>query len=310
MNWRKNTQTMHISPKEVEFSDRSYYLPSYEDMDALVASISEVGILNPPVVKESNRGKLIPVLGRRRMKAVIEAGIEGISVLKIGNELPEKNILSLVFWDNFHRIKGNPVATAVMTDRLLSVHEPEVIAQTYLHWMGVPPRGPKISRLRTLASLDESCLRALSSGKIIEKTAILLARLTKEERSILLGFIQIHGWNANKSADALQAIFDLSLIVNKPVNQIVREASEIIDSQSESSDESQRSEMMRNLIRSWKYKDLVEQELLFDKWLEKLQAPCNTRIKTAQSFESEALTLEIKAASKREAEAILKKLNS
>lgn len=308
MNWQENIRSILVHPDEIELSDRTYYLPCYDEIGPLVESISQVGVLSPPVVRKNDDGTLVPVIGRRRLKAAIEARITGVSVLVVNASEPEKNCVSLLFWDNISRIRQNLVTVAVMSACLLNVFDLETVSENYLPWLGVPPRGPRLVRLRSIAKLDERSLRALWSGRIVEKTAVLLAALNIKDRLEMLNFIDRYGWNANKSDEILQAVHDLSILAGKSTTKTICQAIDWVETQHKEEDPVRKSEKMRNLIRSWKFGDLFQHQDLFGQWLQKLDLPRNIRVKPAQSFENQSVSIEVTANSLDHAKKIIQTL--
>ncbi len=309
MSWRQDTRTLLIDPGEIDLSDRAYYLPCYEDIDDLVESVRQVGFLSQPVVRKNDDGTFIPVLGRRRLYAAVKANLRQADMLEIAPDVGQQTLIDLMFWDNLARIRNNLVCTAVMTRKLTEVFEIGLVAEKYLPWIVVPRKGPRIERLKLLASLDERFLRALWHGKIIEKTAALLAGLTHEERSGMLDFIEYFGWNANKASEILQSIHDISVLEGRSVLATISEASAMLEKQRQDSDIVEKAIRMRTLIRAWKARDLVREEISFEKWLETIVLLPNVQLRHAQSFESQSIILEIKACSKDQAAKLIEKLN-
>lgn len=309
MSWRQNTRTLLIDPGEIDLSDTAYYLPCYDDIDDLVESVRQVGFLSQPVVTKNNAGRFIAVLGRRRLYAAVKANIGEAHILEIAPDVGNKTLIDLIFWDNLFRVRNNIVCMAVMTRKLTEVFEIGVVAEKYLPWIGVPRKGPRIERLKLLASLDERVLRALWHGKILEKTAALLAALTYEERSGMLDFIEYFGWNANKASEILQSILDISILAGRSTLETISEATARMEKERPDADVIEKASGMRTLIRAWKSKELVQEEISFEQWLENLVIPPNVQIRHAQSFESRSLIMEIRAGSKGEAVKIIEKLN-
>ncbi len=309
MNWQESTRRERINPADISFSDRTYYLPCYDDQDILVESIREIGILSPPVIKKNDSGLLIPVTGRRRIHAALEAKILKIEVLVADPALTEKQLVNLLFWDNFFRLRNNLVSISVMVARLLQVFEPVEVANRYLPWLGIPPRGPRLERLKLIAGLEERFLKALWSGRILEKTALILAANSFDERVNMLSFIEKYGWNANKSDEILQSVYDLSRLSGSEPAKIIQDAVDRVENANGGTETASRGEQIRSLIRQWKYSGLAESSASFELWLKNLGLPENVRVKPAQSFENESMIIEIRSPSRMETEKMMKKLS-
>lgn len=90
------------------------------DPDALaelVASIREVGILQPPVVRERADGSLELIMGERRMRASIELGLELIPV--IVRATSDDAMLRDALLENLHRSQLNPLEEAAAYQQLM-----------------------------------------------------------------------------------------------------------------------------------------------------------------------------------------------
>ena len=308
MKWQLSTRSISIHPDEIALSDRTYYLPCYDAIGPLVESIRQIGVISPPVVRINDDSALAPVVGRRRIEACSKAGISQLSVFVVDASEPRDKLVNLLFWDNISRIENNTVTVAAMVTRLLDVFDSETVADKYLPWIGVPPRGPRLLKLKTIAQLDDRSQRALWFGRIVEKTALLLAGLNTKDRFEMLNFVERYGWNANKSDEMAQAIYDLSILSGKSVSETISEAIQFVEPQSEQDDPVRKSEKMRNLVKSLRWKDLCQHQDLFNQWLKKLDLPRHIRVKPTISFENDSVSIEITANSLNEADGIIQKL--
>ena len=80
------------------------------DLDALnelSASIKEVGVLQPPVVRDLGNGKYELIMGERRLRASKQAGLKTIPV--IVRQTPDNELLREALLENIHRSQLNPL---------------------------------------------------------------------------------------------------------------------------------------------------------------------------------------------------------
>ncbi|WP_367124832.1 ParB/RepB/Spo0J family partition protein [Streptomyces phytohabitans] len=90
------------------------------DEDALaelVASITEVGLLQPVVVRQLAPGRYELIMGERRWRACREAGLEAIPAIVRATD-DEKLLLDALL-ENLHRAQLNPLEEAAAYDQLL-----------------------------------------------------------------------------------------------------------------------------------------------------------------------------------------------
>ncbi|MBO0831649.1 MAG: ParB/RepB/Spo0J family partition protein [Actinobacteria bacterium] len=88
-----------------------------EALDELSASITEVGLLQPVVVRHLGEGKYELVMGERRLRASQRAGLDAIPA--IVRETPDTDMLRDALLENLHRQQLDPLEEAAAYQQLL-----------------------------------------------------------------------------------------------------------------------------------------------------------------------------------------------
>ena len=88
-----------------------------EAMAELVASIQEVGLLQPIVVRPAGEGQFELVMGERRWRAAQQAGLP--TVPAIVRETRDHNLLRDALLENLHRAQLNPLEEAAAYQQML-----------------------------------------------------------------------------------------------------------------------------------------------------------------------------------------------
>ncbi len=305
MNLLKNMRTAWIKPAQVNFQNLMFWVPSFEVLEPLRASIEQVGILNPPVVKSDEYNIFIPILGRRRLQIAATFKFESVEVRIADSSLNDGDGYLMAFWDNLGRINQDPAVKAHTIKRLLELFPRETIAKNTLPFIDTPARGPKLERLRKIGGLENNILEAVSNGKIQEKSAILFAELPLNERQSLFKLVCNLGLNSNKAFEIISSLFDLSILWKKPVTGLLSDpdAVSILDDPVLSAQE--KASEFRDLLKSWKYPYVYEKQMGFEGWAKEIHPPDNVRMRPAQSFEDDSVTVEIRLDSRTEAEKFL-----
>ena len=78
-----------------------------EAMAELVASIKEIGILQPPVVRQTSPGRYELIMGERRLRAAKLAGLRSIPV--IIRQTADNELLREAIIENIQRSQLNPL---------------------------------------------------------------------------------------------------------------------------------------------------------------------------------------------------------
>ena len=94
---------------------RTYF--DEEALNELIASIKEIGILQPPVVRKVSEGRYELIMGERRLRAAKTAGLTTIPV--IIRQTPDNELLREALIENIHRSQLNPLEEAAAYAGLL-----------------------------------------------------------------------------------------------------------------------------------------------------------------------------------------------
>lgn len=87
-------------------------------LEELIASIKEIGILQPPVVRQVKPGAYELIMGERRLRAAKAAGLKTIPV--IIRQTPDNELLREALIENIHRSQLNALEEAAAYSQLLT----------------------------------------------------------------------------------------------------------------------------------------------------------------------------------------------
>ena len=145
-----------------------------EAMAELVASIKEIGILQPPVVRQTSPGRYELIMGERRFRAAKLAGLRSIPV--IIRQTADNELLREALIENIHRSQLNPLEEAAAYTQLLQdfncTHDE--LAQK------LGRSRPLISNTMRLLNLPASVQSRVASGVISAGHARALLGLSNE----------------------------------------------------------------------------------------------------------------------------------
>ncbi len=146
-----------------------------EQLNELSASIKEVGILQPPVVRALPGGKYELIMGERRLRASKLAGLKTIPV--IVRQTPDNELLREALLENIHRSELNALEEAAAYQNLLTdfgyTHD-ELAAK-------IGKSRPVISNTLRLLNLPASVQRRIAAGVLSAGHARALLSLTDEK---------------------------------------------------------------------------------------------------------------------------------
>jgi len=160
-------------------------------LNELIASIKEIGILQPPVVRQTSPGKYELVMGERRFRAAKAAGLTSIPV--IIRQTPDNELLREALIENIHRSQLNALEEAAAYSQLLTdfncTHDElaqklgrsrPLISNT-IRLMNLPTSVQQKLASGVLSASHARALLGLSDASAIEKLA---ARIVSEGLSV------------------------------------------------------------------------------------------------------------------------------
>jgi ParB family chromosome partitioning protein len=160
-------------------------------LNELIASIKEIGILQPPVVRQTSPGKYELVMGERRFRAAKAAGLTSIPV--IIRQTPDNELLREALIENIHRSQLNALEEAAAYSQLLTdfncTHDElaqklgrsrPLISNT-IRLMNLPTSVQQKLASGVLSASHARALLGLSDASAIEKLA---ARIISEGLSV------------------------------------------------------------------------------------------------------------------------------
>lgn len=150
-----------------------------DSLRELTASIQEVGLLQPPVVREVSRGRYELIMGERRFRAARAAGLTSIPV--IIRQTADNELLREALIENIHRSQLNALEEGAAYSQLLNDFEctHEELAKK------LGKSRPHITNTMRLLNLPPSVQRKVAAGVISAGHARALLGLN-DERDIEL----------------------------------------------------------------------------------------------------------------------------
>ena len=150
-------------------------------LNELIASIKEIGILQPPVVRKVSEGRYELIMGERRLRAAKAAGLTIIPV--IIRQTPDNELLREALIENIHRSQLNPLEEAAAYAGLLTdfgcTHDElatklgrsRPLISNMLRLLNLPPTVQRKVAAGVISAGHARALLGLSDEKEIEKLA-------------------------------------------------------------------------------------------------------------------------------------------
>ena len=160
------------------------------DLDRLVTSLQEVGLLNPIWVRpRPGEARYQVITGARRLQAAAQLGWQEITARLVPEDASDFFCLLVHFFDNAFTRGFNLKEQAELASRLLEYCDRETVAARYLPYLGLPPSPAHLERLIKAAGLEAPWQRLAAQGRLCLSAAARLADWDPEGRAAAWPFL-------------------------------------------------------------------------------------------------------------------------
>jgi ParB/RepB/Spo0J family partition protein len=267
------------------------------DLDRLVASLKEVGLLNPPWVRPQAGGPGFQVVtGARRLRAAAALGWEEVTARLLPAETPDFFCLLVHLMDNAFSREFDLREQADLAARLVGHGDRETAAARYLPYLGLPPSPAHLDRLLKAAGLEAPWQELAAQGRLALTAAARLADWEAADRAAARPF-----WEGLRLSQSKQEEFldQVALLARRqglsPARVLARdELSRALTEPDRTPQE--RTEAVRRQLYQWVYPRFSAARQAFDTALTRLGWKRSPRIRLnpPPAFEGPDFHIEIK----------------
>lgn len=215
-------QEVYIS-ELYDFKDHPFHVNDDEDMDELVQSIKEKGILTPPVVRVRPEGGYEMISGHRRKHAAKRAGLFKIPV--VVKDLSDEEAVDFMVYSNIQRTNILPSEKAfayrMQWDLLRhpgkkGLSTPDEVGRKY------GDNARKVQRYVRLTYLLPDLLQYIDDGKMTMQAGYAFSFISKSEQKWVLDAItSLHKIPNGKCAEQIRGRSEDKVLTEEMVKQLI-----------------------------------------------------------------------------------------
>jgi hypothetical protein len=265
------------------------------NLNPLVQSIQQVGLINPPILKREPEGLTI-VAGYRRIIALKELKVETAACRIISGHdgiLPLECLL-LNLHDNLATRSLNDVEKGMVLSRLDAWVPRHEIMDRYMPLLGLPAHEKYLLFLLEIERDFGKMVKGfVAEGRLSWQAVKVFSEMDPVSRAGLLRFITDIKFNINQQSQFLDYIVDLSFIEGKSIPQILGEGDLNTIYSDTHMNRPQQAKAMLNKLRTRRNPSIVSAEKCFKKAVSDLNLPGGIQITAPPFFEGEHYRLEV-----------------
>ena len=293
--------------QDINLEDRTYVLNpfiQYPD-DSLLHSISDFGMLHPPLLLEKQDRSLIVLSGRRRIEAYLQISRaqKSLPALIISSDEDNPNPANSPYLFTLllqHQLLGGSLSiieqAVFFRKASLTLKEEDVLNLLPVLGMKAKPHIP--GELIALLDLEPAVQIGLHRGIITQRSGKTLSRFSQADQKQLAELIEQFQFGGSKQQKMIDRFFQLSKREQISVEILLSQWREK-EKDKQLNGPQRASSLLRWLDRQCQ-PSLTQAEEEFRKFCSRLQLPVGVQIDHTLSFEDEQVTLRMNFGSKEE----------
>ncbi len=290
------TPSQMVSMDSIDCSPGPYCMSFGYDLNPLILSIRNVGLVNSPILLGSGDSrKMVVIAGYRRIQALKYLGLHTFPcrVLSTATLDPLHGLL-MNLHENLSIRKLNDVEKAMVLTRMEDLLPEKTIIEQYLPVLGLVPRRDIFLLYTKMASeLGEADKRALAEERLSIQAVKMLLDLDKTARDEILRFFLNLMLNMNQQRQLIDFIMDISIIENRSVADLLLDPAIRQIETDNRMNAPQKAKSLMTFFRKRRLPSVVEAERVFKKRVSELKLPDGARIIPPPFFEGPDYRMEI-----------------
>ena len=294
----KQLSTAEISPSRVNLEnleqDPGPYGMSFGfDIDPLVQSMKEIGLINAPCVIENPSGQMNIVTGYRRVMAARVLKWSDLPCRDLTTVDPSPlHLLLLNLKDNMTTRVFNDVEKGMVLSRLVKHIPREEVLNQYMPMMHLPSNDPLLALFLALEEGNRDIKEAVAEGRLPLRNVKRLFELHGGSRDVVFHWLSNIRFNANQQAHFIEIIEDISAREERGIPDILVENDMVGLLHDDKRNNPQKAKHVLEVLRRRRFPRLTKAEQAFQKQVAGLMLPNGITIHHPPHFEGSQYQLE------------------
>lgn len=290
-------QATEISSKNIDRTSETFLLSPDKETQPdqnLADSIGRVGILSPPILMPRGSATFQIVTGWRRLIAwQARYGDKPVLCLVLEATTREEDCLAIALEDILRKRPATAVEIAFFFRKTGRHLENSRIAARYLPLLGLPANTATIECYLSLLELEDPIITAIHKGRLNEKLAFELPRLSLRDRLAVFEVVDQLNLSVSNQKKFFSGVAELAGRRKTSLMNILSDKETLAILGHPKANVPQQTAMLMNWLDQQRFPSLHKAEKAFRQFRKDLHLPKEMALEHALSFEKDTLTLSI-----------------
>jgi ParB family chromosome partitioning protein len=276
----------------IDSNDDSFRITTQINIDHLMVSIDNVGVLNLPLLIEKNSGYKI-VCGFRRIEACRRLGWTDVEARILDSDTKRLECIKYAITDNSLQRPLNLIEQSRSINMLYGFFKDVGALGKSLSVMGLPDNPSIIKKIKELYHLPKFVQSGILSNTISLAMALELGRLQLEAGECLAKLFQTLTLSLNKQREILSLVKEISLREDISILKVLENDNLQKILTHKNLDRNQKIREIRIYLKQRRFPFITAAEKEFEKHVKKLKLGSETKLIPPDNFEGTTYTLKL-----------------
>jgi len=281
-----------IALSRVDVTDTTYQISTPTPAEGLMASIREVGLLSPPLLRVAGSDKFIIISGFKRISACRDLGLDAIDARIAGEGVSDLDCCRMAIADNAGNRALNAVEQSAAVLKLSAFFGDDRTLSLEARKAGLDVNPELVKKLKKLTTLHAEMMAPIASGALPLTIALELGSLDRNPALAFLNLFETLKPTLNHQKEMLTLSREISAAGRIPIIQVIGGVTADI-MMDESLDRPQKIQKIRNNLQRLRYPEMMRFEKQFQERLMRLNLPEGIRLLPPANFEGTRFTLSL-----------------
>jgi len=276
----------------IDLKDNTYRITTRSDIDDLVNSIKNIGLINPPLLKLDGL-KYIIVCGFRRINACKFLGYPGIEAAIVDSNADNLECVKLAITDNALQRPLNLVEKSRSINMLSCFYDDYNSLSKAASVLGLPENPSFVKKIETICHLPSVIQNCILSETVSLSVAIELGMFNRDEGIVFANLFNNLKLSLNKQREIITLIKEISVRDDISIMEVFQESDFLETLNDNNLDRSQKSQKIRFYLKQRRYPEITNADKKFKQNIKELKLGNNIKLVPPNNFEGATYTLKL-----------------
>ena len=282
-----------IALSAINSEDKTFCITTNAEIRELAASIQQLGLFHPPVVKQ-HRSEYITIIGFRRIAACRKIGWSEIPVSVLSSETGSETCVLFAIADNSLQRPLNLLEISRSLFLLSTFIDDPNLLLTYASTLGLPHHHNHVNKIKKICQLPAPIQDAVLAGTILLPVALDLSKFESDTGIDLVKLFDHLKIGINKQRELILLLKEISLREKIPMQSLLNEKNVQQILTNKELDRVHMSRQIKNYLMRRRFPTIFNKKAKFEKIISALRFGETIKLTPPKDFEGTTYTLTLR----------------